>query len=45
MIFPEKDIVYIITAGAVAVYDHRKVYDEPDVISYMGQGDCIFNNH
>lgn len=41
VLFPKHDEIYIITAGYIAVYDHRKKFNMPDIIAYYTEGDII----
>jgi len=38
---PEQNTIFIITAGHSIVYDHRKIFDKPKIISFYGPGDII----
>jgi len=41
VLFPRTDKVYIITAGYIAVYDHRQKFNIPEIIAYYSEGDII----
>jgi hypothetical protein len=41
VLFPRPDEVYIITAGYIAVYDHRLKFNLPEIIAYYTEGDVI----
>lgn len=41
MIFPKDGEVIVLSAGTVAVQDHSKQLDKPEVVSYFTEGDII----
>lgn len=41
IVFPKSNEVVVIAAGTILVQDHISKLEQPDIISYYGEGDII----